>query len=104
MCTGGAIDYVRPIPGATFCEMLNSHSKHEVSKSPNDGFVQPPSYNGHLGGSAGSWGASWDGRYYVPSFWGHNAGYLGDGCCSSVQNSHGESDWGLSYDIFVGVA
>ena len=82
-------DFFRPVEGATFCEMLQSHDKHEWSA---DGVVWVDitfwdnSYSIN-GGSANWWprdnGLDLDERYHL-SFWGAdlNSGHSG-GCCSS---------------------
>ena len=95
---GSFVDYVRPVKGTPFCEMLASFKKHQVSKSPDGGFVTPSYFSQHLGGSAANWGNSWDGRKYAPSFWGRKAGAFGDGCCQNVAG--GSIGWGTDYDIY----
>ena len=102
---GTAVDFVRAAPGYTFCEMLGSFNKHQVSKSPAaSGFVTPQYYSGHNGGSAAGWGASWDGRAYAPSFWGMGTGTIGPGCCFNARDASGnwvDSSWGTPFDMFV---
>ena len=100
---GSAVDYVRPVAGTTFCEMLNSFSRHQVSKSAVGGFVTPSYYTAHLGGSQSGWPSAngWDERNYAPSFWGHDAGYIGDGCCHGMQDGSDTAAWGRGFDIYI---
>eukprot|EP00729_Bicosta_minor_P019316 gene19316-biopygen16281 len=83
---GAVRDFFRPVEGATFCEMLQSHDKHEWSA---DGVVWVDIINGssgHNGGSADWWprddGRAGDARKHL-SVWGTDAGSRTGGCCSS---------------------
>ena len=92
---GAVIDYYKPIPGKTFCEMLQSDKLHQWSSDGKNWAI--PSYFTHgLGGSARLYPA--DGRSYL-SFWGGN-NYKG-GCC---HNSFGDKEgWKRPFNIFYGI-
>ena len=75
---GSVVDYYKPIPCKSFCEMLQANNLHLWSADGKN-WVEPKyygrDYGGHFGGSL-DWYPS-DGRKHL-SFWG---GYWRGGCC-----------------------
>jgi hypothetical protein len=68
---GDVIDFFRPVPGASFCEMLTSSNRHEWSNDLTT-WHTPDYYPAHYGGSATNWPANnveGDDRRFL-SFWG----------------------------------
>ena len=102
---GENVDRFRPIPGYTFCDMLQSLDKHQFwNPNPKDGsapgWVTPRYYVTHmphyLGGSWLWWPQEnivGDNRKHL-SFWG---GY-GGGCCQLLK-SGGSVSWGRSFTM-----
>ena len=83
------IDYFRPVQGSTYCEMLQSHTKHQWS-SDGKTWVTPSYYSAHLGGSSHGYPA--DGRSYL-SFWGGNGNQGGY-----------DSGWNKAFKLYYGTA
>eukprot|EP00729_Bicosta_minor_P032611 gene32611-biopygen9561 len=81
---GAVRDFFRPVEGATFCEMLQSHDKHQWS-ADGETWVDVDFWSVHNGGSATVWprdnGRAGDERRFL-SFWGRDDSVTG-GCCSS---------------------
>ena len=81
---GNVVDHFRPIPGKTYCEMLQSHNLHQWSRDTSN-WVTPtfdPRLRNHRGGSGYGYPMIWqDTRGYV-SFWGstESSAHTG-GCC-----------------------
>ena len=86
---GSVVDYYKPIPGKSFCEMLQSYNLHQWS-SDGKNWVTPKHYHTHLGGSLANYPT--DGRKYL-SFWGGHKG----GCCYYEYN--GPSAWNRAFTI-----
>lgn len=79
---GAVRDFFKPTEGNTYCEMLQSNSKHQWSNNGVD-WKEVDFYSGNSndnGGSAKSFPTNNDKRDFL-SFWGH--GTLTGGCCSS---------------------
>ena len=74
------VDYFRPTPGNSLCDMLASNTKHEFS--PDGVTWYTPTYlSSYMGGSKKSWpknNVPGDNRNYL-SFWGGLAAR--SGCC-----------------------
>lgn len=85
---GAVRDFFRPAKDVSFCEMMQTHSKHQWSYNGVDWVT--PTFHAHSnnGGSAGNWplnkGRAEDKRKYL-SFWGtnHDSPSLTGGCCST---------------------
>ena len=114
-------DYFRPIEGATYCEMLQSTTKHQWSA---DGFAwQTPAHHQtvtqpetNFGGSDVDWpqnNSKGDARWKL-SFWG-NEGCLNDGCrggcCSgaydvykAANSNEGSGPWGQPFTMSYAIA
>lgn len=114
---GTAVDYFRPVEGATYCEMLTSYSKHQYSKDGVDWIT--PAYSRQTivhGGSSFNFPTTkfkGDERYHL-SFWGTDSGLVG-GCCSTSptlpvtepslpENAGGAGgkSWGQSFTMWYG--
>jgi len=81
---GNVIDFFRPAPGASFCEMLTSSNRHEWSNDLTT-WHTPAYYPNHYGGSAANWpldNVEGDNRRFL-SFWGDGVGGVG-GCCHNA--------------------
>lgn len=89
---GTVIDYFKPVPGITYCEMLQSYTLHQWS-SDGKNWVTPIPYIGHLGGSATNYPT--DGRSYL-SFWG--GGGAQGGCCHYTYNDG--TAWKRAFRIY----
>ena len=99
-------DFFRPVDGASYCEMLLSHDKHQWSTNGVDWFeIEFDGYSGSNGGSAVNWprnaGRIGDERAYL-SFWGRDGGWTG-GCCSSSTAAAGHTNWGYPYTLSYAV-
>ena len=95
---GEYTDYYRPIPGKTYCEMLQANNLHQWSADGSN--WESPSYwsesstKKHLGGSKANYPK--DGRKFL-SFWGSKEGDAG-GCCLS---KHGTPEgWSKAFTLF----
>ena len=95
---GLVIDYYRPIPGKTYCQMLQSGRFHQWSA---DGLIwETPKYTGVQemhGGSKAKFPK--DGRDYL-SFWGSTLGEPNTGgCCVSTYGGKTQH-WKLAFKLF----
>ena len=92
---GSNVDYFKPIPGKSFCEMLQSYKFHQWSPDGKN-WVIPTYYDRHLGGSAG--GFPTDGRTSLPFWgWGMNFNNNAGGCCHYTKDSR--ADWGRAFEL-----
>lgn len=95
---GNVVDYFKPTSGNSYCDMLQSSTKHLWSA---DGINwQQPEYFRHglgssYGGSASMWPA--DGRRYL-SFWGGHSG----GCCAVNYDMNGA--WRRDFELYYAPA
>ena len=79
------VDYFRPTPGNSLCDMLASDTKHEFSP---DGvtWYTPNYFDGNMGGSKSQWpnvhlpDDLGDSRSFL-SFWGSDGTWGSSGCC-----------------------
>ena len=74
------VDYFRPTPGNSLCDMLASNTKHEFSPDAVRWYT-PLYFSSYMGGSKTSWpknNVPGDNRNYL-SFWGGLAAR--SGCC-----------------------
>jgi hypothetical protein len=102
-------DYFKPLPGVTYCEMLDSHTDHLWSPMGNGArgtLWRKPSYttqSGHFGGSEYNWprdnGVRGDNRAHL-SFWGQGDGQ--GGCCSTSLDSY-DDGWNHPFVMKYGV-
>ena len=101
---GTVRDLLKPVEGATFCEMMQSNSKHQWSYNGVEWVTPPPHANANNnGGSVGNWprdkGRAEDKRKYL-TFWGITHGNLTGGCCSTSAEMYStytsQSGWGQS--------
>jgi hypothetical protein len=88
------VDYFRPLPNHTLCDMLSSYALHEWSHAPDRWWRIPPTYGYYLGGSQPSWPGSAP-RTYL-SFWGGNSA----GCCS-VDQLTAFYGWAMAFDLYI---
>ena len=92
---GAVRDFFKPIAGASYCEMLQSNTKHQWRS---DGVVwtTPEFCGGSNGGSAIDWplkkGRDGDARQYL-SFWGTDDDRQTGGCCSTSTTEYNRG-WG----------
>ena len=103
---GQVRDYFRPTGGYTLCQMITeSPGTHfQWSSSGATGTFQTPSYySSILGGSAGGWPTSIDGRSYL-SFWGGSTD-PNNACCHYTSTIYGGSadaaTWGKAFDMYI---
>lgn len=88
---GAVRDHFKPVEGATFCEMLQSNTKHQWSYNGVEWIT--PVFNGgtNHGGCDPDWprdkGRAGDNRRYL-SFWGIKHDSLTGGCCSTSTASY----------------
>ena len=99
LSNGTMTDHFRPLPGQTYCAMLQSRSKHtwwDGSKWVVPAYSADES--GHLGGSAQNWpknNVAGDAREYLP-FWGSDGWARGQGGCCGAGSSSG---WNMRFEI-----
>ena len=86
------VDYFKPVPGKTYCEMLQSSTLHQWS-SDGKNWVIPSAHGSLLGGSAENYPS--DGRKYL-SFWGGNG--ANGGCCHYTYKD--TAAWKKAFRIF----
>jgi len=82
---GSVVDYFKPTPGHSLCQMLQSNTLHQWSPD-GESWITPPHYGGHLGGSQAHWpnnNVDGDQRTYL-SFWG--TGGASGRCCHASYN------------------
>jgi len=92
-------DFFKPHSGVSVCQMLSESpgTHHLWSSKPDQDWVQPQYYSGHLGGSKSGWPTA-DNRQYL-SFWGGHGSQAG-GCCFLNYDGGGGS-WSRAFELFV---
>ena len=93
---GEVVDYYRPNPGVTFCEMLTTGAvNHEWSRDGSTWHV-PSDYPYHYGGSSsGNIPDGQDSRNYI-SFWGDDS--TPGGCCHASYTD--TAAWGQAFNMY----
>lgn len=93
---GAVRDFFKPIAGASYCEMLQSNTKHQWGGSDGVVWTTPEFCGGSNGGSAIDWplkkGRDGDARQYL-SFWGTDDDRQTGGCCSTSTTEYNRG-WG----------
>ena len=102
---GEVVDYFKPMPGKTWCEMLTNNTNHMWSPTAEDGTWRPPpqsELSNHLGGSFHYWpqkNVEGDNRRFL-SIWGTSS--LGSstlgGCCAG-KTTRDYGGWGQSFSM-----
>jgi hypothetical protein len=92
------VDYFRPLPNRTLCDLLKSNVLHEWSHAPDRWWRIPAYYAVHIGGSQAFWPGSAP-RVFL-SFWGEGTGGASGGCCS-VDQLTAYSGWRLGFQLFI---
>ena len=90
---GNVIDYFKPVPGITYCEMLQSRTLHQWSSDGKNWKIPIPNGGSTGGGSAPNYPT--DGRRYL-SFWGGNG--ANGGCCHYTYNDG--AAWNKAFRIY----
>lgn len=99
---GEVVDYFKPMPGKTWCEMLTSHTNHMWSPTAEDGTwitPQQSQFYDHHGGSFGNWpqeNVEGDNRRFL-SMWGTSSASLGGCCAGKTTTNYG--GWGKSFSM-----
>lgn len=102
---GEVVDYFKPKPGKTWCEMLTSDTNHMWSPTAEDGtWMTPPqiTFPSHYGGSKSHWpqkNVEGDNRRFL-SIWGSSDEHpstLG-GCCAD-QTTRNYRGWKKSFSM-----
>ena len=100
---GDVVDYFRPGPGVSWCEMFTSLNAEHQYSSDGVTWVIPEKHHIHYGGNADNkvpkTGIPGDKRLFV-SFWGSETRSQTGGCCYTSYDE-GSATWGQPFSIIV---